>query len=316
MIFIIFFFNIFYSYALFVFDHFLHTVLASYYSTHINTPLQGLCIFLAEYGDFDWTSYVITLQGIVPFKQSPALQQQQQQQEDVPWMRSPKPHHLINEEMINKYKHVLSNHSHNMQCSRVNSAATPNASAGSSTNINTSFTNAEPSTTPRISSSGTILASDMEDQQSTILNSVTSQLSSLSTSNHTHTGNVQLKENSIALFERRPLNVVNPFTLTNMISEKLNSRRAKRVIKVFQMGARNLCVTIKSFTGPPGLTTGTSPNISQTTALQSFFRNIYNRFGNGWRPDVLNKSLSVDAYRQQRNGDLTIWNIRTKSVMR
>ena len=38
------------------------------YYRRINSPLQALCLFLAEYSAYDGSTHAITLQGIVPFK--------------------------------------------------------------------------------------------------------------------------------------------------------------------------------------------------------------------------------------------------------
>ena len=255
------------------------------YHENIHTPFQGLCIFLAEYGDFDWATSVVTLQGIVPFKAA---------QDDVPWLHSVKPSHLINEELINKYKNILLINTNPNLVPPMRSLSTGTMTSGISsgnTNINGIFTN-------DFSSNSALHSANEFDDASLLRDSTASQFSSLNNSNQV-TLPQQKDSASLSCFERRPLNILNPFTQNNMISEKLNSRRAKRVIKVFQMGARNLCTSIKSST----------TNISNTTeppsSLLTFFRNVYNRFGSGWRPDVISKSLSPDSFRKQ---DFNIWN--------
>eukprot|EP01038_Epipyxis_sp_PR26KG_P013999 gene13999-18775_t len=67
------------------------------YYSRITSPFQALCIFLAEYSNYDGSNYAITLQGIVPFKSSSSSQVN---------CATPITSNLVNADLIEKYKQL------------------------------------------------------------------------------------------------------------------------------------------------------------------------------------------------------------------
>ena len=47
---------------------------------------------------------------------------------------------------------------------------------------------------------------------------------------------------AVKLFEKRAINILHPLNFSNMVTDKLNPRRAKRIVKVFQVGMRTASV--------------------------------------------------------------------------
>lgn len=66
------------------------------YHTRITSPLQALCLFLAEYSSYDGTTHVITLQGIVPYKANSSSITQLV-------LLEPHIHDLFQSELLDKY---------------------------------------------------------------------------------------------------------------------------------------------------------------------------------------------------------------------
>ena len=66
--------------------------------TRIQSPLQALCLFLAEYSAYDGTTEVITLQGIVPFRSLDSHQLT---------LSEPSKKHLVSSTLLDKYWKVF-----------------------------------------------------------------------------------------------------------------------------------------------------------------------------------------------------------------
>jgi hypothetical protein len=92
-------------------------------------------------------------------------------------------------------------------------------------------------------------------------------------------------------FVRRGINIVHPFSHSNIANDRANERRSKRLGEIFQTGARNLNTALDY------ARQGTE---SINIPVLSFFRVICSRFGGRWRPDVLGQSLSSEgSYKDQ-----------------
>ncbi len=232
------------------------------YHLRIHQPVQALCYFLAEYSSFDWSKNAISLQGIVPFPSDSDSQ---------PFLRSADLSDLVTDSLLSKYLEVI------------NSSFVSSTSSIPHTPL--------PSTSLR----GT------EASVGTIGDALSSSTSNKTTanfqSNPTNAPSFDAIKNELAplqKFERREINIVHPLSVSNMVTDKLNTRRAKRIIKVFQMGARNLHTTLRTIYS--GATLASLP-------INNFFRGIVSRFSNGWRPDVWGNSLpsslsgAIDARR-------------------
>ena len=88
---------------------------------------------------------------------------------------------------------------------------------------------------------------------------------------------------SMKNFQRRLLNVVHPFTGTNMIQTTLTAEKATKIAQIFEAGAVELreALLVASGAGAAGA----------THALTNFFRNTLGRFEGGWRPDVFGANV-------------------------
>jgi hypothetical protein len=68
------------------------------YHARISSPLQALCLFLAEYSAYDGATHAITLQGIVPFRSADSNQLV---------FIEPSKKHLISQSLVEKYWQVF-----------------------------------------------------------------------------------------------------------------------------------------------------------------------------------------------------------------
>lgn len=227
------------------------------YHLQIYYPLQALSFFLAEYSDFDWSENAITLQGIVPFRT---------ENESEPWMRQSNFGHVLSAQILSKYWQAF------------NSKSPPAPSSIPSA------TPVGPSTSAATGGAGTATKSDVsgtDADTARLLNQLG--LNEPLPSPRNDTVPLSPRE-ALKGFEKRAINIVHPLSHANMVTEKLNARRAKRIVKVFQMGARNLHTALRLVS---------AGSVSIQTSINSFFRNILSRFGNGWRPDIFGNSLAT-----------------------
>eukprot|EP01035_Chromulina_nebulosa_P021112 gene21112-27356_t len=102
-----------------------------------------------------------------------------------------------------------------------------------------------------------------------------------------------LRNNALLLFEKRAVNIIHPLNYSNMISDKINIRRAKRINKVFFIGASNMNSVLKLST--------TIGSVSVQTAFNNFFRNVITRFATGWRPDVIGNTIWIRSGPRDNN---------------
>ncbi|CAM9884841.1 unnamed protein product [Chrysoparadoxa australica] len=86
------------------------------------------------------------------------------------------------------------------------------------------------------------------------------------------------------------MNVMHPLEpSTNLITDAVNKRRARRVAHVLQVGARSLQAVLLAVRSEAARADGGTPNQAGSMALlDSFFCLSWARFGKGWRPDVPN----------------------------
>jgi hypothetical protein len=281
------------------------------YSTKISTPLQALSIFLAEYGEVDWPSCAVTIQGMVPIRQSSG--------ESRPLLRSPQTHHVVTEEMILKYCEATLN------TNPVNSQTGQISTNVFVSNMNSPTTLASVGGGVEESTSGKYIGSQISQSRTatnyqnnihplslqnpsmmSINSSVDQTIGPGTVASSTRSDTTAENDQQ---FVRRQINIVNPFTLMNMIPSSLGDRRSKRVVKVFMMGARNLNSVLKSTSQdtPPSHDLPQSQNTTSFIVhpMVNFFRNTYNRFISGWRPDVTNQQLTVTK------SDYKIWSDST-----
>jgi len=244
-------------------------------------PLQALCIFLAEYGDLEWADVAVTIQGVVPFRvHNP----------DEPWLAAPHAGHLINSQLIRKYWDTYNIRSgasvmgekkggsgkHDGSASSLSrgSALDDSVSLHSGSSRNEGSRGYGDGASGGISGEGGSMAS--------------TRLSSLSVAHNSETGNSSIGAGinpleRIRSFERREINIVHPLSNMNMMTDKMNSRRAKKIAKIFQTGARNMHAALKMSAGEAG------GNVE--AQFHNFFTGVTTRFGNGWRPDVVGNVL-------------------------
>jgi hypothetical protein len=179
----------------------------------ISCPFQALCLFLAEYSNYDGNIGAITTQGIVPFS-SPTG--------SSPVLAAPKASDLIGASLLEKYWNIfhanvellddallLGNHG---DSSQVSDGRDKSDSVESREEAMPGHHSQPPAEPPTGSSSPILDRSSAPD------------------------------------FERSGFNIVNPINNTNMIVEKLSQRRLMRLTKAFQIGAANLSVFLKQST--------------------------------------------------------------------
>ena len=77
------------------------------FHARISSPLQALCLFLAEYSAYDGATHAITLQGIVPFKSALELGNGNSGSNQLVHIIEPSRRHLISAALISKYHQVF-----------------------------------------------------------------------------------------------------------------------------------------------------------------------------------------------------------------
>ena len=190
------------------------------YHARISSPLQALCLFLAEYSGFDGNTQAITLQGLVPFKSSTSNQ---------PIVIPPQEGHLIDAQLIEKYwlqlnvSYTPADQNELDYYKRLNSSS-EDANGDSCAGV------VNPHRAAAVAAAAAVA------HQPVSPNSDLANMKSLSLHNQFH-------------FDRQSFSIVHPFAHSNMMAEKLSSRRHMRLTKAFQIGASKVAVYLKQDTG-------------------------------------------------------------------
>jgi hypothetical protein len=85
-------------------------------------------------------------------------------------------------------------------------------------------------------------------------------------------------------FERYGWNIVHPFLQTNLMNEKLSSRKLTVLSKVFSIGFSSLNNFLQQCLMNP---------IQSTEMMRLYFPTILSRFVSVWRPDALNNAIAL-----------------------
>jgi hypothetical protein len=247
------------------------------YHARISSPLQALCLFLAEYSAYDGATHAITLQGIVPFKSSSSSQ---------PVLLDSQPWHLLSCDCLEKYWQLMnvngSSYSdtasdYEPSNSRTSSAedstaAAAAANAGRATSVDSvsTTTSSHGSPTPPPPSTA-VVPGAVGDSGS----AVPAPAPISSGGYRSGPGGIEkstmknLSAHNLHYFERHTFNIVHPFNHTNMVVEKLSPRRQMRLNKAFQIGATELTVYLRQST----------ENKEKGVDLLNYFPTILTKFG-------------------------------------
>lgn len=87
---------------------------------------------------------------------------------------------------------------------------------------------------------------------------------------------------ALSKFERYGFNIMHPFTMGNLIEEKLSSRRLGLLSKVFSIGYIALTTALKQIKE--------NPTYSRDI-VKSYLPTILSRFGSQWRPDAVGNTV-------------------------
>jgi hypothetical protein len=87
---------------------------------------------------------------------------------------------------------------------------------------------------------------------------------------------------ALSRFERYGFNIMHPFTMGNLIAEKLSSRRLGLLSKVFSIGYTALTTALKQIKE--------NPTYSRDI-VKSYLPTILSRFGSQWRPDAVGNTV-------------------------
>jgi hypothetical protein len=235
----------------------------------ITEPFHALYLFLLTYAEIDWRNCAVSINGIATFQSDLDLTPTV----SVPSNFNP----LISATLLVKYSAALQSPPSSQRNSGAMSTSAEASTPSSVGTIGDGIIGA-PSPIGRVDSPAKSL-------MSTAVNVSVSGSVDMTAVHPTGWANFEL-------FERREINIINPVDNSNMVTDKLNTRRAKRIIKVFQMGARNLQVAIRTaLSGANGAPLSSPVSPSVLTPMNGFFKGICNRFESGWRPDAPNNSL-------------------------
>ena len=211
----------------------------------IKTPLQALGCFLSEYSAYDGSTQAISLQGIVPFK-SPSS--------SAPNILPPQEHHLLSAAMLDRHWVLFcpcdgSSSEHHQ--ANLEQQGSPTSSSSSS--ISSEEDNAPPPPPAAVSAAaaavnvslvlpedtfsrcelqqvegGESVEAEEESQNEAILIAA-----SLSLYRKTCSRNINK-------FDRLNFNVIDPFTCSNVLVERMTHNRVLRLSKAFKGGAHQL----------------------------------------------------------------------------
>jgi hypothetical protein len=227
----------------------------------ITEPFHALYLFLVTFAEIDWRNSAVSIAGDAVFQSDLEL---------TPTVSHPTNYvPLISASLISKYSTALASPPSSQRNSGAHNtsgeASTPSSVGTIGEGVVTGVTSSPvPGSYGRVDSPAKVVVTGSLD---------TSAVSMCSAD-----------WSSFELFERREINIINPINNSNLVTDKLNTRRAKRIIKVFQMGSRNLQVAIRTAQIREN-------NSAPLPAMNTFFKGICNRFETGWRPDVPNNLL-------------------------
>ncbi len=202
----------------------------------ISSPLQALCLFLAEYSAYDGATQAITLQGIVPFKSATSSQ---------PLLLDAQPSHLVSCEIIEKYWNLF-----NLSSASADSTGYENIIRSTSSD---DYFQDDPNGLSIAAASAIVLSVDHD-------RSAPGGIEKINMKN--------LSSHNLHYFERQLFSVVHPFCHTNMVQEKLSSRRQMRLHKAFQIGASEMTVYLKQSTA----------NANNSKDILNYFPSVLARF--------------------------------------
>lgn len=260
------------------------TAIFNKYHDRIFYPMQALCLFLSEYAEVDWTNSAITVQSITTFKSNT---------DNQPIPTAVEPNHLIQAPLLDKYWDIV-----NLPADTAAEVVTETHSTRQDTEVvATAAERAAGETARDVSLSvliddgpkaGELLSADAEtnpDNDNDVKSHplVTGSVISVQVLNAEKIS--AGRKAALETFERRAFNIINPLTNTNMMNDKLNVRRAKRIGKAFSVGAKNMQAVLK-------LSSSTGV-VSVQTAIKNFFRTTFTRYSSGWRPDVIGNTIWV-----------------------
>lgn len=248
------------------------------YHDIIHQPFQALCMFLTEYASVNWSESVVTLQGVVPFKVETDFNNQPQ----IPTHIEPK--NLLQLPVLEKYWDIVNLISNDTQPIPETSSE-PNNSISSTYEDSTVGTDVLDSIIQK-----EILSEDKSLSTVNVTNTVDVKPINQTSSQFLYEKIITSRMESIQTFERRAINVLNPFTYQNMMNDKCNLRRSKRLSKALCLASKDLYDIIKL-----SHATGTNVNNLVNLSLKSFLRNALTRFENGWRPDVIGNTIWVKS---------------------
>ena len=197
------------------------------YHIKLHTPFQALSVFLAEYGDVEWTGKIITLQGIFPVTLD---------HNTLYKLVQPQSAHLVDATMLQKY-----------QTLNTTTSQTPPISG------HLSRSRSDDRSHPSQHESHAKDVSKVGSSDRSLLSSAERETNARDSGKTGSSGNTDESPTPLVLLEDTPLtlagldlhmiNILSPLTYKNTITNKLNPRKLKRIIKVFQIGVRNMVST-------------------------------------------------------------------------
>eukprot|EP00600_Ochromonadales_sp_CCMP1393_P014037 CAMPEP_0175013974 /NCGR_PEP_ID=MMETSP0005-20121125/10253_1 /TAXON_ID=420556 /ORGANISM="Ochromonas sp., Strain CCMP1393" /LENGTH=1164 /DNA_ID=CAMNT_0016270563 /DNA_START=54 /DNA_END=3544 /DNA_ORIENTATION=- len=218
------------------------------FHTHIHSPLQALCAFLAEFADYDGCTSAISLQGIVDFKSASS---------NTPCVRPPQSHHLLSADVLDRFALMYSpldpSNPENDQL-QVYSMNSDDSRGSDEKSTSGSGSGESPTAAGRVSGAAatakaTLSSSDSGD--SPVHNRKVA--SSIPTTDPNHKALLvhrQMCSRNLSKFERGGYNVIDPFNCTNMVLERPSQNRIIRLAKVFEIGATHMAAFLNQ--SPPG----------------------------------------------------------------
>ncbi len=265
------------------------------YHHKIFFPIQAFSIFLAEYSSFDWGSYLVSLQGAIPFENfDNSTQSSNISTFELP---PPSPHHLLNSEFIKRFRdayfyNINTDEPSLNNCSNLGSTDSNDPVSLANNNNIDNLEFQSNSNSPEIIVELTYESIPYSWTTSTIspngpMPTIVPHSNKLNQSPPIGTINSQSTKINSHVFQMRHLNIVHPFNPTiNMINENMNSRRLSRLKRIFETGAKNFNAALKL---------SNNGSLSLQGAIKSCFQNIISRFGSGWRPDMRTNSFIVNS---------------------
>lgn len=268
-------------------DFALCLMVAAIFNQHhakLNTPLQALCAFLAEYSAYDGTVSAITLMGVVPFKSATSNQPVLPHQLHPALAQPGTPTnpsaggYLLGPDVLERYWLLFcppdASNPEQQQLkifSALSSSSEDVVGVDLSNGIvNTNFNVDHLSPGPSSATSGSNSSS-----------AGTEDLNAPSLEEAALAAHRQACARNLAKFDRSQFNIVDPFTCNNMLVERPSQNRIVRLVKVFQTGAQQMATVLNLLQQRQG----SSPR----DAVAAFFPATTGRFLESLvRPDTFN----------------------------